>query len=136
VKESSTLGAICIFGTALESDAALRLEKAAAMSNAPAISDLLNIMAQAHRKRQRQLERIGRGNVTEMILEPLSGFYEEGRQLDPVDTVEQSAVLEEKMQGFYLAAAAKVTIPRVARQFSTLAEENAAMAGQIMCAGS
>jgi hypothetical protein len=132
VKELGTFGAICTFGAALEGETVLGLEKAAATSDARAISDLLNDMAQTHRKRQRQLERIRRENVTEMILEPISGFYEEEWQLDPGMTAEKTAALEEKLQRFYLAAAVKVSIPQVARQFTKLAEENAAMVQQVI----
>ena len=134
MKELGTFGAICTFGAALEGNVALFLEEAAVTSNAPVISEVLNVVAQVHRKRQRQLERIRRENVTEMILEPISGLYEEEWQLDRGGTADKSAALEEKMRGFYLAAAAKVSIPQVARLFAKLAEENSILAQQVRSA--
>jgi hypothetical protein len=79
-------------------------------------------LARAHRKRQRLVEQIRQQNVTEMILEPVYGLRKEDWRPHfegEINTTEVRAAIG----GFYAAAAARVSIPQVARQFQKLASE-------------
>jgi len=125
VSELSTFGAICRFAIELEAQAAAHFERAAQAAAEPSAREAMSALAKAHRKRQRLVEQIRQQNVTEMILEPVYGLKEEDWQLVSTDGIlEQIANWEATIRGFYTAAAAKVSIPQVARQFLKLASEH------------
>lgn len=120
----NTFGAICRFAITLEAQAAAHFEEAALAAVEPATREAMAALARAHRKRQRLVEQIRQQNVTEMILEPVYGLREEDWTLAPANGAPaQTAALEAVIRGYYTAAAAKVSIPQVARQFLKLASE-------------
>ncbi len=132
--ELSTFGAILRFAIELEKGAAAYYERAAqaAASSPQGLSDL----AQAHHKRRQLAEQTRRENVTEMILEPIYGLREEDWRVDLEGAGwGQAVALEGKLRGFYIAAAAKVSIPQVARILRRMAEENARLEEQARVLG-
>lgn len=120
--ELSTFGAILTFAIELERAAAARYEAASA-ADAQAQQRLADL-ARAHRKRQQIAEQIRRDNVTEMILEPVYGLRTEDWALDAAGPLTPAA-LEGRLRGFYKAAAAKVSIPEVARRLRKMAQDSA-----------
>jgi hypothetical protein len=123
MEELSTFGAILSFAIALEKDANAYYERAAAAH--PEVANLA-ALALAHKKRQRVAEQIRREQVTEMILEPIYGLTADDWRVDlGGEGWAQARELERKVRGFYAAAAAKLSIPQVARMFRKLADESA-----------
>jgi len=134
-RELATFGAILSFAIQVENEAAAFYEGAArAESNAQA-QEALTALAKAHRKRQRDCERMRREQVTEMILEPIYGLREEDWHTDLSGADKRVAAgLEHKLGEFYTQAAAKVNLPEVARNLAKLAKEAMVLEGQARAA--
>lgn len=127
--ELGTFGAVIRFAIDLESRA-VAFYQALADGGQTAAPDALQALVRAHKKRQQQLEQMRRENVTEMILEPIHGLERDRWDIALGASLAEAVGLERHIAGFSLAAAAKVSIPQVARQFRRLAEESAALEDQ------
>ena len=103
----------------------------------PALKQVLQDLAGEEKKNQSLMERTRRENVTEMILEPITGLHQEEyevdlrgmAQKDDSDLVRVSLILEERARRFFSDASAKIPLPEVARTFRRLCqkkEENVA----------
>jgi hypothetical protein len=121
-RELGTFGAILRFAIQLEEQAAAYYEAAGAPWAA---------LALAHRKRQRECERVRREQVTEMILEPIYGLAEDDWALDLSQAnAETAAKLEQTLGAFYTQAAGKVSVPQVGRSLRKLAQETTLLGSQ------
>jgi hypothetical protein len=77
------------------------------------------------------MEQTRRENVTEMILEPITGLQQEDYRIEvtlsdqpkDVDLLKVAIVLEEKEQNFFNDSSAKVPLPEVARTFRRIAQK-------------
>src|SRR5512136_497728 len=77
------------------------------------------------------MERTRRENVTEMILEPITGLHQEEyevnlagmAQKEDVDLVKVALILEERAKRFFRDASAKVPLPEVARTFRRVGQK-------------
>jgi hypothetical protein len=124
--ELNTFGAVMGFAVDLEQRAGEWYARAAS-SASPALAARLQELGEARAKRKKLMERVRRENVTEMILEPISGLdgapYEADAQVGAGDTelLRQALLREEQAEQFYLAASAKLSIPEVARIFKKVA---------------
>jgi rubrerythrin len=87
------------------------------------------------KKNIQNLQRIRRENVTEMILESISGFHEDDFSfacedaggMTNRDALETAQRLEKRAEDFYLSAAAALKAqPEVARGLKTIAKKHAA----------
>jgi hypothetical protein len=132
-KELGTFGAIMGFALELEGQAAAFYEAAARESLAARFDEL----AAGARKRQKRLERVRRENVSEMILESITGLEEATYrvELDPEADEgglrQQAIALEKATQRFYLDAGAKLPLKDVTRIFKRLARENGRHAAEL-----
>ena len=81
------------------------------------------------------MEKTRRENVTEMILEPISGLHQEDYEIDlkvtdqmgDADLLKAALALEEREKKFFSDVSSKIPLPEVARIFRKLAhkkEEN------------
>jgi len=128
-----TFGAILSHALELERDAARFYESIAGTSQ----DSLAAALAAASARRIERLERLRREGVSEMILEAIHGFEEDDYPLmGEAGTGERpwkalAAESEGTRRRFYAAAAAKMPIREVSRQFERLAKENAQTLGQL-----
>lgn len=121
----ATFGAILSFAIDLETRAAAFYE------SATPLHDQFATLASAARKNQKQLERLRRENVAEMILEPITGFDSEDYTPDftpapdasPATVVAQAAEMQATFQRFYETAAEKLPIKEVSRKLSKMAKQ-------------
>lgn len=122
----ATFGAILSFAIDIEEQAAQFYEAAAPLH------DQFATLASACRKNGKQLERIRRENVAEMILEPITGFESDDYTPDlalpgdasPVDAASQAAQVEMTFERFYEVAAEKLPIKEVSRRLEKLARQH------------
>jgi rubrerythrin len=121
----ATFGAILSFGIDLETRAAKFYE------SAQPLHDHFAILASAARKNQKQLERLRRENVAEMILEPITDFNSDDYTPDftpaadssPASVVAQAAEIQATFQRFYETAAVKLPIKEVSRKLNKMARQ-------------
>jgi rubrerythrin len=124
--ELATFGAIMTFALEMEKEAADFYTEAAQGE----LEEIFSSLAQDSRKRMKRLERARREGVAEMILEPITGLngddYRVELPLEPVeeDILEHAITLEEVSRRFCLAAAKKIPVREVARNFERMAKEN------------
>lgn len=124
--ELGTFGAVLGFALELEGQTAAFYEAAARGSLAERFGEL----AARARKRQKRLERVRRENVSEMILESITGLEAAAYrvELDPEASEEslrrQAIALEDAAHRFYLDAGAKLPLKDVTRIFARMAREN------------
>ena len=132
-RELGTFGAIMGFALELEGQAAAFYEAAARGALALRFGEL----AAGARKRQKRLERTRRENVSEMILESITGLeaatyrLELDPRADQDSLCQQAIALEETAQRFYLDAGAKLPLKDVTRIFKRLARENERHAAEL-----
>jgi hypothetical protein len=130
-RELSTFGAILRYAIELEDGAAALYERAATAASEGTTGPALAALAKAHRKRQRDCERMRREQVTEMILEPIYGLQEDDWRVDmTLASGAASAERERRLGAFYAQAATKVSVPEVARYLRRLAQEAVALEAQ------
>ncbi len=77
------------------------------------------------------MEQTRRENVTEMILEPITGLEQEdyeitvdlSKQPKDIDLLKVALILEEKERKFFSDSSAKIPLPEVARTFRKVAQK-------------
>jgi rubrerythrin len=122
----ATFGAILSFAIDVEGQAAQFYEAATPLH------DQFASLASACQKNRKQLERIRRENVAEMILEPITGFESDDYTPDfalaadasPTDVAAQAAQVETTFEQFYQVAAEKLPIREVSRRLEKLARQH------------
>lgn len=127
-RELGSFGSLIAYLAALERDVGAFYGKLSANRGGEPFSRLCGV----YQKRARLLERIGRENVNEMILEKIEGLEEIGYQecLDDRGSREELVArlkgLEERIAGFYADAAekGKAVLAEVEKKFKKLAEGN------------
>jgi len=134
--ELTSFGTLFKFALALEGVAAQQAEQAAANPACAARRDQLAVCARKHAKRVRELERLRRERLNEVVLQPISGM-ERARYLPPTDLpeggeeiVNQIAALEEMVARFHDDAAeiAANVLTGMDRKLRKLAEESRKLA--------
>jgi len=75
--EIASFGTLCKYALALDTNAADLLEQAAAHGACAAHQAALSAMAQKHTRRVKDLERLARERLNEVILQPLAGMSRE-----------------------------------------------------------
>ncbi|MHB0877879.1 MAG: hypothetical protein ACYC5O_17715 [Anaerolineae bacterium] len=128
--ELGTFGAVVGFAIELEKHAVGFYQGLEEAGMEGAAAQAAGALSRAHKKRQQLLEQMRRENVTEMILEPIHGLHREEWLVAPVTSAGGAVALERHIAGFCLAAAEKVSIPQVARQFRRLAAESETLEAQ------
>jgi len=131
----TTFGAIMGFAAEMAAQAEEIYKALAGMAKAPALKEFLEALSKEEAKNRALMIKARRENVTEMILEPVTGLNREDYEVDvkPSGSMEDGGVLnaalilEERGKAFFENAASKVPIPEVARTFRKAArkkEEN------------
>ena len=97
----------------------------------PALREALEILLTEEGKNQSLMEKTRRENVTEMILEPISGLQQEDYEMDievpalsaDADLLRIALTLEEKEKKFFSDASGKIPLPEAARVFRKMAQK-------------
>ncbi len=95
------------------------------------LREVLQVLSAEEGKSHSLMEKTRRENVTEMILEPITGLHQEdyGIDLKVVDPVEDAdllravLILEEREKKFFNDVSIKVPLPEVARIFRKMAQK-------------
>jgi hypothetical protein len=97
----------------------------------PGLREALQVLLTEEGKNQSLIEKTRRENVTEMILEPISGLRQEdyetdvhvGDQADDRNLLKIALTLEALEKKFFSEASAKIPLPEVARIFRKMAQQ-------------
>jgi hypothetical protein len=127
----STFGAIMAFAREIvmqTEDAYTLLARKA--DNALLKEALQTLLAETSKNRA-LIEEARRLNVTEMILEPVTGLFSEDYEMDiqisekgrDIDILEIAIVLEGRERGFFQDASSRVPLPEVARFFRKIVQK-------------
>ena len=133
----STFGAIMGFAAEMIGQTKGAYETLVEKAKNPALRETLQSFLGEGRKNYSLMEKTRRENVTEMILEPVTGLHQEDyeinlKMLDPmgdIDVLTVAMILEEREKKFFRDASSKIPLPEVARIFRKIAqrkEENLA----------
>ena len=131
----STFGAIMGFAAEMVGQTKVIYEALSEKAKDAALKEVLHQFAAEEGKTHSLMERTRREHVTEMILEPIAGFYrkdyevhlERLEQKDDADVLKVALMLEQREKRFFEDASAKVPLPEVARIFRKISrkkEEN------------
>ena len=96
-----------------------------------ALKEALQILLGEEKKNRTLMEKTRRENVTEMILEPITGLRQEDYELSltvqdrigDADLMKAALVLEEREKKFFMDASSKVSLPEVARIFRKIVQK-------------
>ena len=131
--ELGTFGAIMKFALETENDVTSFYESVKGLVKSEELASLFSNLSIRGQKRGKTIERIRRENVTEMILEPITGLDSDA--FTPVTTIPESSndetlqgmavEIENCLNAFYTQTAVKVDfLSEVAYAFELLAEAN------------
>ena len=131
----TTFGAIMGFAAEMAEKMAALYESLAEKASDSALKEFLQGLSVEEGKNHALMVKTRRENVTEMILEPISGLNQEDYEIkvnvaDPMEDtglLKVALILEEQQKRFFQDVALKVPIPEVARIFRKIArkkEEN------------
>lgn len=103
-------------------------------AKAPGLRDVLNELLMEETKNRSLMERSRRENVTEMILEPISGLHQEEyeikteipSQIQDADLRKIALTREEAEMRFFSDCSAKIPLPEVAGIFRKMARKKGA----------
>jgi rubrerythrin len=95
------------------------------------LKEVLEVFSAEEVKTHALMMRVRRENVTEMILEPVSGLHREDYEMDlkvpdlreDAEIIRTALILEEMGKKFFQDASAKVPLPEVARIFRKVAQK-------------
>lgn len=121
----TTFGAIMAFAVDMVTQTGEHYKTLARHATKAALKENLEELAREETKSRARIEETRRLNVTEIMLEPVTGLHEEGYEIEmkisdpPADTnlLEMAVALEEREKRFFQDASARVPLPEVARFF-------------------
>jgi hypothetical protein len=127
----TTFGAIMGFAAEITGQTGEIYKTLAQKAKDPGLGEILQALSVEGGKSQSLMEKTRRENVTEMILEPITGLHQEdyGIDLKVVDPVEDAdllravLILEEREKKFFNDVSIKVPLPEVARIFRKMAQK-------------
>ncbi len=127
----TNFGAIMAFAADMAAKTGEHYRALAQAANDAAIKEHLEDLAREETKNRSRIEESRRMNVTEMILEPVAGLFEESYTINvkipdapsDADVLGQAAALEEREKKFFQDVSARVPLPEVARFFRKIAEK-------------
>jgi hypothetical protein len=105
-------------------------ETASDLAEGSELRDVLRSLSDGGRKDRARMEQTRRENVTEMILEPIAGLYQEEyevtvKELAPgadAEILKTALLLEERDERFFRDSSAALKQPEVARIFRKVAQ--------------
>jgi rubrerythrin len=127
----TTFGAIMGFATEITGQAGEVYNTLAQKAKDPGLREVLRVLSTEEGKNHSLMERTRRENVTEMILEPITGLHQEDygidlRVVDPMedaDLLRAALILEEREKKFFSDVSIKVPLPEVARIFRKMVQK-------------
>ena len=127
----STFGAIMGFAAEMVRGAGETYQALSEKARDPALKATLKELAGEAVKNHSLMEKTRRENVTEMILEPVTGLHQEDYEVDlkgwgqaeDTDLLKIALLLEERGNRFFRDASAKVPLPEVARIFRKVGQK-------------
>jgi len=127
----STFGAIMEFAAELVKQAEDQYRALASNAKDSTLREVLEALSAEEVKTHALMMRARRENVTEMILEPVSGLHREDYEMDlkvpdrreDAEIIRTALILEERGKKFFQDASAKVPLPEVARIFRKVAQK-------------
>ena len=127
----STFGAIMGFAAEIIGQTKEAYETFVGKARNPVLRETLQAFSGEEGKNYSLMEKTRRENVTEMILEPVTGLHQEDYEINlkmpdstgDVDVLRTAMILEEREKKFFHDAAAKVSLPEVARIFRKIAQK-------------
>jgi len=126
----STFGAIMGFASEMIGSSLDIYKIAIGKAIDPNLKETLQALLKEEEKNYSLMEQTRRENVTEMILEPITGLRQEDYEMDvklsdhtkDVDLLKVALALEEKEKKFFIDSSAKIPLPEVARIFRRIAQ--------------
>jgi len=127
----STFGAIMGFAAEMIGQTKGAYDTLAEKANNPALREILQAFLREEGKNHSLMERTRRENVTEMILEPVSGLHQEDYETNvkmsdltgDSDILKVAMILEETEKKFFRDTASKIPLPEVARVFRKIVQK-------------
>ena len=136
----NTFGAILTFAIDLEGTLQVFYEAASKLDGTASSAEAFQNYARQSAKRKQQLIATRQDNVTEMVLEPISGLnqidYEaQVKQPSSVDKVLAEAIdIETRAERFYTDAGPKLNVTEPRRVFQKLARQNSERLAELRAA--
>ena len=127
----TTFGAIMAFAVDMVAQSGEYYKTLASLAKGEALKENLEDLAREQVKSRVSIEETRRMNVTEMILEPVSGLFQEEYEIEvkipdasaDADVLGLAVALEKREKRFFVDASAKVPLPEVARFFRKIVEK-------------
>ena len=127
----TTFGAIMGFAAEITGQAGEVYKTLAQKAKDPGLREVLQVLSAEEGKSRSLMEKTRRENVTEMILEPITGLRQEDYAVDlrVVDSMEDAdllraaLILEEREKKFFNDVSIKVPLPEVARIFRKMVQK-------------
>ena len=127
----STFGAIMGFAAELVKQAEDHYRALALRAKDSTLKEVLEALSAEEVRNHALMMRARRENVTEMILEPVSGLHRKEYEMDPkvsdhredAEIIRSALILEERGKKFFQDASAKVPLPEVAGIFRKVAQK-------------
>jgi rubrerythrin len=127
----TTFGAIMGFAAEITGQTGEIYKTLAKKATDLTLREVLQVLSAEEEKNHSLMEKTRRENVTEMILEPITGLHQEdyGIDLKVVDPMEDAdllraaLILEEREKKFFNDVSIKVPLPEVARIFRKIAQK-------------
>lgn len=128
--ELGTFGAVMGFALQVAAQSAEFFQTASDLAEGTELRDVLRSLADRGRKDRARMEQTRRENVTEMILEPITGLYQEEYEVTvpelapgaDAEILKVALLLEERDQRFFSDSSAALDSPEVARIFRKVAQ--------------
>jgi hypothetical protein len=127
----STFGAIMAFAGRIVTQSEDAYKLMAQKADHTLLKETLQTLSAEAGKNRVLIEEARRLNVTEMILEPVSGLRLEDYDMDiqisdkgrDIDTLKIALILEEREKGFFQDASSRIPLPEVARFFRKIVQK-------------
>ena len=127
----TTFGAIMGFAAEMAGKTSEIYNILAQKARNPTLKGVLQVWSAEEKKNHALMVQARRENVTEMILEPVAGLYQEDYevelkvldQMEDTDLLKGALILEERGKKFFREVSSKVPLPEVARIFRKIAQK-------------
>lgn len=127
----TTFGAIMGFAAEMAGKTAEIYKALGQRAKDSALQEVLRGLSAEEGKNQALMGKMRQENVTEMILEPVTGLRQEDYEMDlevsdqmaDADVLKDAVALEQRGKRFFGDASAKVSLPEVARIFRKIAQK-------------
>ncbi len=127
----TTFGAIMGFAADITGKTEETYKTLVHKSKDSALREVLQALSMEEGKSHSLMEKARRENVTEMILEPISGLHQEDYDIDlkvpdpmgDADLLKAVLTFEERERKFFSDVSSKISLPEVARIFRKMAQK-------------